>query len=368
LTDSVTFTYNFTNSLATNTARTSTAVVITYAATAVAVGSIALVENNDANSQAIDQVQSTPGVPANFTTYTATLKTALGAPVTSGVLVTFTGGADDLFYGSSVGVTDANGQATVRVYRNKTGYASITATANGVSSLASGAVEWVNTIGHARYVSISAPISVTAGGVATVVATITDRWGNAIGATPGVAVSFLTSGNGRVLTAAPATTNVAGQIQIQVTSNAGETGVMTVVAVVTTSSQTTDLAGFVAGTEVAGVTAGDKSGKATTVTFTKDTSTSTADALLALATALGTRDQASAAVDAAAEATDAANAATDAANAAAEAADAATAAAQDAADAVAALSTQVSEMVAALKKQITSLTNLVIKIQKKVRA
>jgi hypothetical protein len=77
---------------------------------------------------------------------------------------------------------------------------------------------------------------------------------------------------------------------------------------------------------------------------------------------------AQAAVDAAAEATDAANAATDAANAAAEAADAATAAAQDAADAVAALSTQVSEMISALKKQITALTNLVIKIQKKVKA
>jgi hypothetical protein len=79
-------------------------------------------------------------------------------------------------------------------------------------------------------------------------------------------------------------------------------------------------------------------------------------------------DAAQAAADAAAEATDAANAATDAANAAAEAADAATAAAQDSADAVAALSTQVSEMISALKKQITALTNLVIKIQKKVRA
>ena len=75
-----------------------------------------------------------------------------------------------------------------------------------------------------------------------------------------------------------------------------------------------------------------------------------------------------AAADAAAEATDAANAATDAANAAAEAADAATAAAQDAADAVAALSTAVSAMVSDLKKQITALTNLVIKIQKKVKA
>ena len=75
-----------------------------------------------------------------------------------------------------------------------------------------------------------------------------------------------------------------------------------------------------------------------------------------------------AAADAAAEATDAANAATDAANAAAEAADAATAAAQDAADAVAALAAQVADMISALKKQITALTNLVIKIQKKVKA
>ena len=74
------------------------------------------------------------------------------------------------------------------------------------------------------------------------------------------------------------------------------------------------------------------------------------------------------AVDAANEATDAANAATDAANAAAEAADAATAAAQDAQAAVAALATQVSSLIAGIKAQITSLTNLVIKIQKKVKA
>jgi hypothetical protein len=96
-----------------------------------------------------------------------------------------------------------------------------------------------------------------------------------------------------------------------------------------------------------------------------------ASALTATATVAGdttTSDAANAAADAAAEATDAANAATDAANAAAEAADAATAAAQDAADAVAALSTQVAELISDLRKQITSLTNLVIKIQKKVKA
>jgi hypothetical protein len=87
------------------------------------------------------------------------------------------------------------------------------------------------------------------------------------------------------------------------------------------------------------------------------------------------QDVAQAAADAAAEAIDAANAATDAANAAAEAADAATAAAQDSADAVAALSVQVSEQIAelkaqndALRKQLIALTNLIIKIQKKVKA
>jgi len=86
-------------------------------------------------------------------------------------------------------------------------------------------------------------------------------------------------------------------------------------------------------------------------------------------------DLAQAALDAAAEATDAGNAATDAANAAAEAADAATAAAQDAADAVAALSVQVTEQmdglkaqIASLTKRLISLTNLIVKIQKKVRA
>ena len=77
---------------------------------------------------------------------------------------------------------------------------------------------------------------------------------------------------------------------------------------------------------------------------------------------------ATAAADAAAEATDAANAATDAANAAAEAADAATAAAQDAADAVAALSAQFNTLVSNIKAQISSLTALIVKIQKKVKA
>jgi len=84
--------------------------------------------------------------------------------------------------------------------------------------------------------------------------------------------------------------------------------------------------------------------------------------------ATATTDAIAGATDAANEATDAANAATDAANAAAEAADAATAAAQDAQAAVAALATQVADLISGIKAQITALTNLVIKIQKKVKA
>ena len=112
-----------------------------------------------------------------------------------------------------------------------------------------------------------------------------------------------------------------------------------------------------------------------TVTATSGAgSSATAAAVTATATVLSD-GVAQAAADAAAEAIDAGNAATAAANAAAEAADAATAAAQDAADAVAALSVQVSEQIAelkaqndALRKQLIALTNLIIKIQKKVKA
>ena len=72
--------------------------------------------------------------------------------------------------------------------------------------------------------------------------------------------------------------------------------------------------------------------------------------------------------DAAKEAAKAADAASAAAEAATKAAEAATVKAQEAVDAVTALSAQVATLIASLKKQITYLTNLVIKIQKKVRA
>jgi len=105
-----------------------------------------------------------------------------------------------------------------------------------------------------------------------------------------------------------------------------------------------------------------------TVTATGGTGLPVAARVAVTATASVANPSVDAATDAANEATDAANAATDAALAAADAADAATAAAQDASDAVAALSASVSKMISNLRAQITSLTNLVIKIQKKVKA
>ena len=114
-------------------------------------------------------------------------------------------------------------------------------------------------------------------------------------------------------------------------------------------------------------------GKTGTDATTADVVVSASATITVSADAAAAAEAIAAAADAAAEATDAANAATDAANAAAEAADAATAAAQDAADAVAALSVQVEELVAGLVAQITAqkaairaLTNLVIKIQKRI--
>jgi hypothetical protein len=105
-----------------------------------------------------------------------------------------------------------------------------------------------------------------------------------------------------------------------------------------------------------------------TISATGGTSLAAAGQVAVSASAAIVNSSVDAATDAANEATDAANAATDAALAAADAADAATAAAQDASDAVAALSATVAKLVASLKAQITSLTNLVIKIQKKVKA
>jgi hypothetical protein len=200
-----------------------------------------------------------------------------------------------------------------------------------------------------------------------VTATVKDRYGNVI---KGVTVNATRTGTGYFgagASTASGDTDKNGVVEFNFVGS----GTVTVAFTSTTYGQTYAAVGYDAdatnGTEidtyVAGTAVANQKGLGGSLAPAGINSASAAVEGANVAAA-----NASAAADAAAEATDAANAATDAANAAAEAADAATAAAQDAADAVAALSTQVSEMVNALKKQITALTNLVIKIQKKVKA
>jgi hypothetical protein len=178
------------------------------------------------------------------------------------------------------------------------------------------------------------------GGLFLVSTPVTDKSGS---------VSWVVTGSGsiKLTTISPTGTGLAlDQSTAAAGNHVGDVLLPVVFTAATVGTATTAETGVGATFSAAGVSSA-------TVTVAADTTTA---------------DAATAAADAAAEATDAANAATDAANAAAEAADAATAAAQDAADAVAALSVSVTTMVNALKKQITSLTALIIKIQKKVKA
>jgi trimeric autotransporter adhesin len=104
------------------------------------------------------------------------------------------------------------------------------------------------------------------------------------------------------------------------------------------------------------------------ISATGGTSLPLAGQVVVTASAEVSNAAAKAATKASEEAAAAAQAATDAAVAASKAADAASLQAQAAVDAVNKLSADVALLVASLKKQITYLTNLVIKIQKKVRA
>jgi hypothetical protein len=105
-----------------------------------------------------------------------------------------------------------------------------------------------------------------------------------------------------------------------------------------------------------------------TITATGGTSLPVAGQVVVTASANVSNEAAKAATKASEDASKAAQAATDAALAAAKSADEATAQAQAAVDAVAKLSADVATLIASLKKQITSLTALVVKIQKKVKA
>jgi hypothetical protein len=279
----------------------------------------------------------TVGVPVTVTAGTGGfLLSSLNLVTTSRTLVT-----DSLGYVNFVGGAKGTGAVTFTVTSGTvTGSAAIW-TANTATT-------------DARTVTLTGPATGTANGaLVPLVVTVTDRNGNAVSA---VAVSMTASGAGVFAGGATTqtfTTDSTGTFSFSATSYVSEGGAASYKAAITSTTYASSLAGYTSSTAVDSTLAAGASSATLTVTYAAGASAS---------------DVAQTATDAAAEATDAANAATDAANAAAEAADAATAAAQDAADAVAALSAQVATLISGLKAQLTALTNLVIKIQKKVKA
>jgi len=275
---------------------------------------------------------------------TAVVKDASGNAV-PGVTVYAVSGTTAAISNSytSCGASSATGAVSCDLTGVAAGTSAVTLTLNsastGTSTVSATPVSVRVSDGVATKVDYAfAADSYAPGAAATITATVS----NAAGVMPAGTYTVLTAGvtGNYVLTGGPGltvtTTDATGVVKYTVTVPVGTSGDLTLT-----------------GTAVTTVTA--TFGKTTIVNVAQDT--------------------AQAAVDAAAEAIDAANAATDAANAAAEAADAATAAAQDAADAVAALSVAVTAQIDALKaqndalrKQLIALTNLIIKIQKKVKA
>jgi len=305
----------------------------------------------------------TSGASASVVTISAKVTDAAGSIIV-GAPVTWTVAGTGVAVPTNkvTSFTDNLGVATSSVYAWTAGTYTYTATSAGVS--ASGRVSFAqeNPL-YAR------TISATAQG-AIVTATAKDRFGNPV---KGVRIYATKTGSGYFgngLSKTDGLTDSTGNVEFNIAGGEATVVVSAVDSSLPSGSTYGQTCAAAGNSDCATTPTAFTASKAgTDVTAETGVGASFSAAGVASATVTAAADNsAQTAADAAAEATDAANAATDAANAAAEAADAATAAAQDAADAVAALSTQVSEMVDALKKQITALTNLVIKIQKKVRA
>jgi hypothetical protein len=340
LTDTVSAVASFNGASVTETA------TVTFG-TSNAVGSLTVTASPTLTSGSATSAIDTSYLGADNTTATVsvTVKNAAGSllagvPVTwttsnakSGILV-----ADGVNYATTY--SDASGVATTKVY-GWTAPGATTVTATAGTATATTIVNFVNAAADARAIAVKAD-----GGLVS--ATVTDRFGNVVKT---ATVTWAVTGGayfGNGTTGTTGTTDATGVAQIVVNGS----GTVTASLDTATYTQAADVAGEVDGDTAEGVGA----------------TLSAAGVSTASVAVTGVDSGAQVAADAAAEATDAANAATDAANAAAEAADAATAAAQDAADAVAALSAQVATLISGLKAQLTALTNLVIKIQKKVKA
>jgi hypothetical protein len=348
---------------------------------------------------------TTTNVPANSTTYTASTGAALCTSVATGACAwnaglstrTVAAGSSIFAYATTAGthtITATSGDKTTTItffaYNAETDYYTVSAAADS-TSIKTGqtgviTINVKDVFGNAVDTAASLLTATASGKVRLAGQALTQEMATGVDGTFSFTVlADATAGEGTI-TIAPTTTgaNAWGASYVAPTGAAAPVKSVTLTFTVTGATLKTvdDLAAEQAAAAAAAKAVADK---AAADKVSTDAAIAALKAQLDAAAAKAAADKASsdaaiaaaqaaaveaatAAADAAAEATDAANAATDAANASAEAGDAATAAAQDAADAVAALSTQVSEMIDTLKKQITALTNLVIKIQKKVKA
>ena len=306
------------------------------------------------------EISAGDGAEVGAVTVTALVKDA-NANVMGNVPVVWTvaGSGCAITRTSQTSYTAANGQATASLYAWIAGNCVVTATAGGKSDAANS--YWAQT-GTGEVRSLSATVS---GGSITVVAK--DRFGNTIAGVPLKATRTSGSGSFGGSSSATGTTDSAGSQEFIISNGDANVTVTFNDAAASTYGQSDAIKGNLDGTAAAGALTAYDAGSALLDESGVGSSFDAAGVNSVTVTVTGD-NAAQTAADAAAEATDAANAATDAANAAAEAADAATAAAQDAADAVAALSAQVATLISGLKAQLTALTNLVIKIQKKVKA
>jgi hypothetical protein len=330
------------------------------------VGTVVLTSTGDTDTIAgttkTDISATSTGATDTAATASALVKDAngviiVGTPVT--FVVTGLVGAEVHTTTATV-YTDSTGTAVGSISSYAEGKATVTATA-GTITATDDLYFSQQTLTEARTIS-----AVASGN--NVVVTVKDRYGNTI---EGVTVNATRVGTGFFGTGASTATgvtNASGVIEFQYNG----AGTVTVGFSTTTYGQSCAAAGKTScaatATAITASAAGTVSANQTGLGASLAPAGVNSVAVALEAAANVAADNAQAATDAAAEATDAANAATDAANAAAEAADAATAAAQDAADAVAALSAQVATLISGLKAQLTALTNLVIKIQKKVKA
>jgi hypothetical protein len=313
------------------------------------------------------QINAGDGAQGTLQTVTATVKDANGVAL-SGIPVVFTvAGSGVAIPSNKVTIyTDSTGTVAGKVYAWITGKYVVTATAGTKTDTVDTHFAQEDGATYVRTFTLAQ----TSDRVVTV--TAKDRFGNLA---KGASFTATLSGDnffGTGTNVATGTTAADGTIKFVVGDSSAEVK-MTVQAGGSASyGQTDALKGTVSTNDPLDVFTAATVGTAITaevgVGASLDAAGKNSDSITLPASANAATAVSQAAADAAAEATDAANAATDAANAAAEAADAATAAAQDAADAVAALSAQVASLISGLKSQLTALTNLVIKIQKKVKA